>query len=179
MGTETLRVTVWNEGRHEKTHAEVTNVYPNGPHSVIAEGLQAHGYTQVRTATLDDPVHGLTEAVLAEVRLALEAGRVEDAVRLLSDQRTADLVDVFSELEDEEQVDLLPRLETEDSADILEYLDDPEAAELAGAVAEVSAEQATRVFDLPAGEAGEILKRFEGRVERRCLPVCAIDADRA
>ena len=48
------------------------------------------------------------EAVLAEVRLALEAGRVEDAVRLLSDQRTADLVDVFSELEDEEQVDLLP-----------------------------------------------------------------------
>lgn len=53
------------------------------------------------------------EAVLAEVRLALEAGRVEDTVRLLSDQRTADLVDVFSELEDEEQVDLLPRLETE------------------------------------------------------------------
>lgn len=85
MGTETLRVTVWNEGRHEKTHAEVTKVYPNGLHSVIAEGLQAHGYTQVRTATLDDAEHGLTEAVLAETDVLLwwghmAHGEVQDAV---------------------------------------------------------------------------------------------------
>ncbi len=95
------------------------------------------------------------EAVLAEVRLALEAGRVEDAVRLLSDQRTADLVDVFSELEDEEQVDLLPRLETEDSADILEYLDDPEAAELAG---ELSDSDLVRIVDeMEPDEAADLL----------------------
>ena len=95
------------------------------------------------------------EAVLAEVRLALEAGRVEDAVRLLSDQRTADLVDVFSELEDQEQVDLLPRLETEDSADILEYLDDPEAAELAG---ELSDSDLVRIVDeMEPDEAADLL----------------------
>ncbi|MEO8611919.1 MAG: ThuA domain-containing protein [Chloroflexota bacterium] len=63
---ETLRVTVWNENVHEKTHEEVRKVYPEGIHSVIAKGLRDHGLTSVRTATLDQPEHGLTEAVLAE-----------------------------------------------------------------------------------------------------------------
>ena len=36
------------------------------------------------------------ELVLAEVRRALEAGRVEEAVRVLSYQRPADMVDVFT-----------------------------------------------------------------------------------
>jgi len=62
---ENLRVTVWNEGRHEKTHKEVRDVYPDGMHSVIAEGLKESGF-RVRTATLDEPEHGLTEAVLNE-----------------------------------------------------------------------------------------------------------------
>lgn len=57
------RVTVWNEGRHEKTNKEVQKVYPNGMHTVIADHLKTQGLT-VRTATLDDPEHGLTEAVL-------------------------------------------------------------------------------------------------------------------
>ena len=60
-----IRVTVWNEGRHEKSHAEVAKVYPNGIHNAIAEGLKEAGFT-VRTATLDDPEHGLTPEVLAE-----------------------------------------------------------------------------------------------------------------
>jgi len=62
-----IRVTVWNEGRHEKSHAEVAKVYPNGIHNAIAEGLKEAGFT-VRTATLDDPEHGLTPEVLAETR---------------------------------------------------------------------------------------------------------------
>ena len=62
---ETLRVTVWNENVHEKTHEEVRKVYPDGIHSVIAKSLRNQGLT-VRTATLDEPEHGLTEAVLAE-----------------------------------------------------------------------------------------------------------------
>jgi trehalose utilization protein len=60
-----IRVTVWNEGRHEKTDAEVGKVYPNGIHGAIAEGLKADGFT-VRTATLDEPEHGLTKEVLAD-----------------------------------------------------------------------------------------------------------------
>lgn len=79
------RVIVWNEGRHEKSHPEVQKVYPNGMHSVIADGLKAHGFTDVRTATLDEPEHGLTEAALAETDVLIwwghmAHGDVSDAV---------------------------------------------------------------------------------------------------
>ncbi len=61
-----IRVTVWNEGRHEKTNDEVKKIYPNGMHAVIAKALSAADDLEVRTATLDDgPEHGLTEQVLA------------------------------------------------------------------------------------------------------------------
>ena len=63
---KTIRVTVWNEGRHEKTHAEIKAVYPDGMHTVIANNLRAMPRLEVRTATLDEPEHGLTEAVLAQ-----------------------------------------------------------------------------------------------------------------
>ena len=54
------RVTVWNEYRHEQEDAEIAAVYPNGIHGAIAEGLRAAGGFEVRTATLDEPEHGLT-----------------------------------------------------------------------------------------------------------------------
>ena len=49
-----IRVTVWNEFRHEKQHEAVRSVYPDGLHIAIAEGLKEHGITNVRTATLDE-----------------------------------------------------------------------------------------------------------------------------
>lgn len=58
-------VTVWNEFRHERNNDVVASVYPDGIHTVIAEALAAAGY-ETQTATLDEPEHGLTEAVLAE-----------------------------------------------------------------------------------------------------------------
>ncbi len=83
-----IRVTVWNEFWHENPlhHAEVKSrlanygfsedrlinategvqkVYPEGMHKVIAEHLRQQGFA-VRTATLDEPEHGLTDDVLAE-----------------------------------------------------------------------------------------------------------------
>ncbi len=60
-----IRVTVWNEFRHEKQHADVQAVYPRGIHIAIAEALDAAGFC-VRTATLDEPEHGLTESILAD-----------------------------------------------------------------------------------------------------------------
>ena len=60
-----IRVTIWNEYRHEKNHEAVRKVYPDGLHAPIAEHLRGQGMA-VRVATLDDPEHGLTEAVLAE-----------------------------------------------------------------------------------------------------------------
>jgi len=59
------RVTVWNEFRHEKTDPAVQAVYPDGIQVAIAAFLQKAGFP-ARTATLDEPEHGLTEAVLAE-----------------------------------------------------------------------------------------------------------------
>ena len=60
-----IRVTVWNEGRHEKRKEAVKALYPDGMHGVIAGFLLKAGM-DVRTATLDEPEHGLTEPVLAE-----------------------------------------------------------------------------------------------------------------
>ncbi len=60
-----VRVTVWNEFRHEKKNERVRAVYPQGMHVPIAEALRAAGY-EVRTATLDEPDHGLTEEVLEQ-----------------------------------------------------------------------------------------------------------------
>lgn len=58
-----VRVTVWNEFLHEKVHEEVKKVYPDGIHNALAGGL-SEGGVEVRTATLDQPEHGLTEEVL-------------------------------------------------------------------------------------------------------------------
>jgi trehalose utilization protein len=58
-----LRVTVWNEGRHERSEPEIAAIYPDGIHGAIARGLQSELQEQVtvRTATLDDD-HGLLDA---------------------------------------------------------------------------------------------------------------------
>ena len=47
-----IKVTVWNEFRHEKSHQAVMDVYPDGIHQVIAGFLKEAGY-EVGTATLD------------------------------------------------------------------------------------------------------------------------------
>jgi len=64
--SDTIRVTVWGEFRQERTDPRVAAVYPRGIHTAIAECLKTQPGLQVRTATLDEPEHGLTEAVLAE-----------------------------------------------------------------------------------------------------------------
>ena len=59
-----IRVTVWNEFRHEKSSEKVRAIYPNGMHETIAEFLRKQPDFEVRTATLDEPEHGLTQEVL-------------------------------------------------------------------------------------------------------------------
>lgn len=61
--TMAIRVTVWNEYRHEKESEKVAEIYPKGIHGCIADFLEANGM-DVKTATLDEPEHGLTEEVL-------------------------------------------------------------------------------------------------------------------
>ena len=78
------RVTVWNEYRHEKTDPRVAEIYPAGIHGAIAAHLSTEGL-EVLTATLDEPEHGLTEAVLAGTDVLLWWGHqahkdVQDAI---------------------------------------------------------------------------------------------------
>lgn len=61
----TTQVTVWNEHVHEQEDEAVAEIYPEGIHGAIADGLAADGYA-VNTATLHDPEHGLDRSTLAE-----------------------------------------------------------------------------------------------------------------
>ena len=60
----TVRVTVWAEFRQERSDPSVAAVYPDGIHEAIAAGLRDRDGFEVRTATLDEPEHGLTVDVL-------------------------------------------------------------------------------------------------------------------
>jgi trehalose utilization protein len=63
--SDSIRVTVWNEFRHEKKNEKVAQIYPEGIHGAIARYLRGQADLNVRTATLDETDHGLTEEVLA------------------------------------------------------------------------------------------------------------------
>lgn len=79
-----MKVTVWNEFRHEKAEEHIRAVYPEGIHTAIAAALKADDVI-VRTATLDEPEHGLTDEVLNDTDVLLWWGHmaheeVSDAV---------------------------------------------------------------------------------------------------
>ena len=71
-----IRVTVWNEYRHEKSHEAVAKMYPEGIHGQVAKFLGANADMTVRTATLDEPENGLPEQVLAETDVLIWWGHM-------------------------------------------------------------------------------------------------------
>ena len=76
-----INVTIWNEFQHEKENERVRELYPDGIHSALAAGLEPLGEFNIRTATLDEPEHGLTEDVLASTDVLLWWGhKAHDAV---------------------------------------------------------------------------------------------------
>ena len=79
-----IRVTVWNEFRHEKTENKVKAIYPEGIHVCIGEFLKGEGF-DVKYATLDEESHGLTDEVLESTDVLLWWGHmahhlVDDAI---------------------------------------------------------------------------------------------------
>lgn len=70
-----IRVLVWNEFRHEKQNPKVQAIYPDGMHAVIGKFLGEAGYT-VELASLDEPEHGLSEAVLNETDVLIWWGHL-------------------------------------------------------------------------------------------------------
>jgi len=73
-----MRVTVWNENIHEKKNEKVRSIYPDGIHTAIATFIQkgVAGIESVRTATLDQDEHGLTDDVLANTDVLTWWGHV-------------------------------------------------------------------------------------------------------
>jgi len=60
-----IRLTVWNEFRHEQDDERVRRIYPQGMHHLIAGAVCRDGGVEARLAALDEPHHGLTDEVLA------------------------------------------------------------------------------------------------------------------
>ncbi len=71
------------------------------------------------------------EATLEQIRTALIADRMEDAIEALIRLHPVDRADAFADLTDQDQAVLLPKLDINDTADLLEELDDEEAADVA------------------------------------------------
>jgi trehalose utilization protein len=61
---EPIRVTVWNEFKHEKDNETCRRLYPEGMHAVIAAALEKEADIATRTGTLDDPEQGLSQEVV-------------------------------------------------------------------------------------------------------------------
>ncbi len=70
-----IRVTVWNEYLHEVKSPAVAEIYPQGIHGCIGDFLREAGM-DIKTATLNEPEHGLTEAVLNETDVLVWWGHV-------------------------------------------------------------------------------------------------------
>lgn len=77
--TSPIRVTVWHEFRHEKKNPKVAEIYPDGIHGTIAAFLGQEADIEVRTATLDEPEHGLTQEVLDNTDVLIWWGHVAHA----------------------------------------------------------------------------------------------------
>ena len=80
-----IRVTIWNEYRHEREDERYAAIYPEGIHGAISAGLAAFPRLVTATATLDEPEHGLTDERLASTDVLVwwghkAHGEVADAV---------------------------------------------------------------------------------------------------
>jgi trehalose utilization protein len=71
-----MRVTVWNEYRHEQHNRVVKEIYPEGIHVAIKQFLTEAGFESVHTATLDQPDHGLTDNILENTDVLLWWGHL-------------------------------------------------------------------------------------------------------
>ena len=88
--SNSIRITVWNEYRHELKNPTVAEIYPNGIHNAIAAPLREQGFA-VRTATLDEPEHGLTDEVLDATDVLVWWGHI--AHNEVSDEVVAKVVE--------------------------------------------------------------------------------------
>ncbi len=66
-----IKVTVWNEFKHEQEKEKVKEIYPYGIHNAIKEFLDKDGGFEVKTATLYDENCGITDEILENTDVLL------------------------------------------------------------------------------------------------------------
>ncbi|PCJ63363.1 MAG: trehalose utilization protein ThuA [Planctomycetota bacterium] len=71
-----INVTVWNEYVHELKNEAVKKLYPNGMHNTIKEFLSTNEDLEIRTATLAEENHGLSDEVLENTDVMLWWGHM-------------------------------------------------------------------------------------------------------
>lgn len=88
-----IKITIFNEFRHEREDAECGAVYPDGIHAAIAQFVEADMDCEIRCFNVDNVNEGLTEEVLADTDVIIWWGHM--AHELVSDdvaQRVANHV---------------------------------------------------------------------------------------
>ena len=80
-----IRVTIWNEYRHEKRSEQVRAIYPEGIHKTIGAFLSECEDLEITYATLDDPHQGMPDEVLNNTDVLIwwghtAHGEVDDAL---------------------------------------------------------------------------------------------------
>lgn len=71
-----IRVTIFNEFIHERKNEKVKSIYPEGIHQAIAGFLAEQTDFSIKTATLDQPEHGLSETLLNDTDVLLWWGHI-------------------------------------------------------------------------------------------------------
>jgi magnesium transporter len=111
----------------------------------------------------------LIESTLDEIRAALKAGRIAEAISALTGLHPADRAEAFSELDGEAQSTILPRLDIPATADLLEELEDEEAADVAE---NLSTERLANVLDeMEPDEAADVLGDLPPETAAKALAV--------
>ena len=90
-----INVTIWNEFFHETTRDSIKEVYPEGIHTAIANQLKKFGDYNITIATMDMPMHGLTDEVLNNTDVLIWWGHarhaeVSDEIALKVKERVLD-----------------------------------------------------------------------------------------
>jgi len=80
-----IKLTIWNEFVHEQEDETCKRIYPKGIHEAIAEHMRKRPGISVRTATLQEPEHGLTQQVLEDTDVLIwwghcAHGKVRDEI---------------------------------------------------------------------------------------------------
>ncbi len=76
MAGKKIRVTIWNEYRHEKEEERIREIYPEGIHGCIKNFLSECDDLEIRTATLDEPDCGIPDEVLDNTDVLMWWGHV-------------------------------------------------------------------------------------------------------